>query len=68
MRDLHYNYILLEYGKDQIFLLTHSVNLLSEICTDDVFENLKDKELFDLSECSEYTMSMFLSCHVRVSE
>ena len=63
MRDLHYNYILLEYGKDQIFLLTHSVNLLSEICTDDVFENLKDKELFDLSECSEYTMSV-CSYHV----
>ena len=68
MRDFHYNYILLKYGNDETFLLTHTVNLLSEIYTEGVFENLKDKELFDISEYSEYSVCMFLSYQVRVLE
>lgn len=55
MRDFHYNYILLKYGNNENIFLTNTIDLLSEICTENIVENLKDKESFDISDYSEYS-------------
>ena len=58
MYDFHYNYMLKNIILNQC--LQTLIDIFYEIKTDDVYEDLlKDKELFDNSDCQKKTCVLF---------